>query len=137
MLHAICYISTATKDFTDPEILELLKSWKEKNTRLDIRGILLFSQGHFFQVLEGEKPAVLEVFHSIQLDPRHGGIIQIMGKDIDRGSLDGYIVSHLKENTFSRPEIIGKYCKSVKGMDPETQQQIKTILESFIDTQVL
>ena len=137
MQHAICYISTATRDFTDPEILELLETWGERNGQRDIKGILLYSQGHFFQVLEGEKRAVLEIFHSIQEDPRHDGIIQIMGKDIDRGSLDGYIVGHLKENTFSRPEIIRSYCESVKGMDSETQQQIKTILESFIDTQVL
>lgn len=137
MQHAICYISTATRDFSDTEILELLEAWGEKNGKLDIKGILLYSQGHFFQVLEGKKHAVLEVFHSIQEDPRHEGIIQIMGKDVDRGSLDGYIVAHLKENHFSRPEIIGSYCESVKGMDHETKKQIKTILESFIDTQVL
>lgn len=137
MQHAICYISTATKDFTDPEILELLENWKEKNNRLDIRGILLYSQGHFFQVLEGKKDSVLDVFNSIQVDPRHEGIIQITGKDITRGSLDGYVVEHLTQNKFSRPEIISKYCESVKGMDPDTQQQIRRILESFIDTQVL
>lgn len=137
MQHAICYISSATLDFSDPEILELLEDWKEKNSRLDIKGILLYSQGHFFQVLEGEKRAVLKIFHSIQEDTRHSEIIQVMGKDIARGSLDGYIIDHLKQTTFSRPDLIKDYCESVKGMDPEIQQQIKRVLESFIDTQVL
>lgn len=137
MKHAICYISTATKDFNDVEITELLDKWKEKNSRLNIRGILLYSQGHFFQVLEGEKSAVLSVYHSIQKDTRHMGIIQVMGKDVSKGSIDGYVVSHLKESTFSRPEVIREYCESVEGMDENDQQQIKIILESFIDTQVL
>ncbi len=137
MEHAICYISTATLDFTDQEILELLQSWKEKNSSLNIRGILLYSQGHFFQVLEGEKRAVLGVFHTIQKDSRHKGIIQVMGKDIDKGSVDGYVINHLRQETFSRPDIICSYLESVKGMDRETQQQIKRILISFIDTQVL
>lgn len=137
MQHAICYISTATKDFTDSEIRELLNKWKEKNSRKNIKGILLFSQGHFFQVLEGEKTNVLEMFYAISKDPRHTGLIQIMGKDIYRGSFDDYIVDHLKEGNFSRPKVISEYCESVKGMDPETQQQIKTVLQSFIDTQVL
>ena len=137
MQHTICYISTATKSFSDPEILELLENWKEKNSRLNIRGILLFSQGHFFQVLEGEKRVVLEMFQTIKQDSRHTGIIQVMGKDVEKGSLDGYIVEYLKENNFSHPELIRKYFESVEGMDVETQQQIKRILESFIDTQVL
>lgn len=137
MQHAICYISTATRNFTDSEIWELLTKWKEKNSRQNIKGILLFSQGHFFQVLEGEKTNVLETYYSISKDDRHTGLIQIMGKDISRGSFDDYIVDHLKEGNFSRPKVISEYCESVKGMDPETQQQIKTVLQSFIDTQVL
>ncbi|MEG9327513.1 Sensors of blue-light using FAD [Salinimicrobium catena] len=137
MQHAICYISTATKDFTETGIRELLNKWKEKNNRLNIKGLLLYSQGHFFQVLEGEKTTVMELFNSITTDSRHTGIIQIMGKDITRGSFDDYRVEHLKEGNFSRPKIISEYCESVKGMDPETQQQIKTMLQSFIDTQVL
>lgn len=137
MQHAICYISTATRDFKDVEILELLEEWQEKNSRLNLKGILLYSQGHFFQVLEGEKRTVLKTFRNIQQDMRHTGIIQVLGKDISRGSLDGYRVNHLKESTFSRPELIKNYCESVKGMDPKIQQQIRTILKSFIDTQVI
>ncbi len=137
MQHAICYISTATQNLNDLQIGELMEDWKQKNSKLNLKGILLYSQGHFFQVLEGEKRVVLEIFQTIQMDSRHTGIIQVMGKDVEKGSLDGYIVNHLKQNNFSRPDLIRNYCESVKGMDAETQQQIKRILESFIDTQVL
>ncbi|MHA6279037.1 BLUF domain-containing protein [Salinimicrobium sp. CAU 1759] len=137
MKHVICYISSATKNFNDIEVEDLMDKWQEQNSKLDIKGILLYSEGHFFQVLEGEKKSVLSLFQKIQQDARHTSVIQVLGKDVNRGSLDGYVVEHLKGARYSKPEVIGMYCGSVKGMDPRIQEQIKVILKSFIDTQVL
>ncbi len=137
MQHVICYVSTASPDLNDGNIKKLFDTWQEKNAEKDIRGILLFSEGHFFQVLEGERTAVLNLYNKINLDTRHKGIIQVLGKDIKKGSLDGYLTQDLSEKAFSRPELISSYCESVKGMDDHTQEQIKNILDSFIDTQVL
>ncbi|WP_051205285.1 BLUF domain-containing protein [Salinimicrobium xinjiangense] len=137
MQHAICYISTATREFGNSEIEDLFNAWKERNKKEQIQGILLYSEGHFFQVLEGERTAVLALFNKINKDARHSGIIQVLGKDIQKGSLDGYITEHITSRNFSRPELIESYCESVKGMDSRTQQQIKAILDSFLDTQVL
>ncbi|WP_324720151.1 BLUF domain-containing protein [Salinimicrobium sp. HB62] len=137
MKHVICYISTATKHLDDKEVEALMKEWQEQNSKQNIKGILLYSEGHFFQVLEGEKESVLSLFQEIQQDSRHTSVIQVLGKDVNRGSLDGYVVEHLKSARYSKPEVIGMYCGSVKGMDPKIQEQIKVILGSFIDTQVL
>lgn len=137
MQHAICYISTATDDFDCNDIDELFARWQQKNEDRNIKGILLFSDGHFFQVLEGERTTVLALFNDINKDRRHSGIIQVLGKDIERGSLDGYLTEHLTSGKFSRPDLIRNYCHTVEGMDLRTQEQIKTILESFLDTRVL
>jgi hypothetical protein len=137
MKHVICYISTATKDFNDKEVRDLMQEWRDQNSKLDIKGILLYSEGHFFQVLEGEKKDVLSLFQEIQQDTRHTSVIQVLGKDVSKGSLDGYVVEHLKSARYSKPEVIRMYCGSVKGMDPRIQEQIKVILGSFIDTQVM
>lgn len=136
MQHAICYISTATREFEEQETQKVLGEWQEKNSRQDIKGLLLFSEGHFFQVLEGEKKKVLELYNAIREDPRHSNVIQVIGKDISQGSFDDYIVENLRQSTYSKPELIRQYCESVKGMDSQTQQQIKIILKSFIDTRV-
>lgn len=137
MHHAICYVSNATENFSEAEIDEFFQRWKEKNSKLGIKGILLFSEGHFFQVLEGERTAVLALFNEINKDRKHKDIIQVLGKDIEKGSLDGYLTEHLTAGNFSRPELIREYCGSVKGMDHRTQEQIKTILESFLKTRVI
>ncbi|MGB7786248.1 MAG: BLUF domain-containing protein [Salinimicrobium sp.] len=137
MQHVICYISTATNDLKPEEVQPNLEEWAKMNSSKEIKGILLFSDRHFFQVLEGEKGKVLELFFKIKKDSRHSDIIQVMGKDVDQGSLDHYIVENLQNRYFSKPELIKGYLESVKGMDPGIQRQIKTILESFIDTRVL
>lgn len=137
MQHVICYVSTASAELSDAEIKKLFEKWKEKNSSLDIKGILLFSEGNFFQVLAGEKTKVVDLFSSIMNDPRHTNIIQVMGKDIDKGSLDDYLTDHITLRNFSRPDLIMSYCESVKGMDSGVQEQIKQVLETFIDTRVL
>lgn len=137
MQHVICYISTATDDFKPEDIQPIMEEWEKMNSTKEIKGILLYSDGHFFQVLEGEKGRVLELFFKIKNDSRHTDIIQVMGKDVDKGSLDHYIVENLQNKYFSKPELVKGYLQSVKGMDPEIQHQIKVILESFIDTRVL
>ena len=137
MEHAICYVSTASKEFSNDELRKLFETCKENNSDLDIKGILLFSEGNFFQVLEGQKENVLEIYSRILNDHRHTNIIQVMGKDVDKGSLNGFVTDHITERNFSRPELIESYCESVKGMDSDVKIQIKQILETFIDTRVL
>ncbi|GAB2762273.1 BLUF domain-containing protein [Salinimicrobium soli] len=137
MQHVICYVSTASSELNTSKIEELLEKWQEWNSEKDIKGVLLYSDGHFFQVLEGEKARVLELFVKIKNDPRHNDIIQVVGKDVEKGSLNGYMVDNLHNQRFSKPELIQTYLEAVKGMESQVQQQIKVIMGSFIDTQLL
>ena len=137
MEHVICYVSTATIEPDPLEIQNTMERWKENNSRINVKGILLYSDGHFFQVLQGEKKKVLELYFRIRNDSRHNNIIQVVGKDVEKGSLDGYLVENLKGDRYSKPELLKDYLESVKGMEPEVQQEIKRFLDSFIDTSVL
>lgn len=67
----LTYVSTADKDWTPKDLLELLKSCRTNNSANNITGILLYSNRTFFQVLEGEEAVVSEVFKTIEKDPRH------------------------------------------------------------------
>lgn len=56
------------------EIERLLQTSRARNLRLGITGALLFNEGRFVQILEGEKAAVLDVMESIKRDSRHTDI---------------------------------------------------------------
>lgn len=78
----IVYISGESSPFSSGDLQELLVQSREKNARLGITGLLLYRQGNFMQVLEGEEVAVRAVFHSITLDPRHHRVIAVVQEPI-------------------------------------------------------
>lgn len=67
----LCYASTATRDFTRDDLLQLLSSARKHNADKGITGLLLYQGGHFLQVLEGEAAPVRALFKQICDDPRH------------------------------------------------------------------
>jgi hypothetical protein len=67
------YVSSAVRLFSTAELAELLKKSREKNTAAGVTGILLYRDGNFMQVLEGEEKAVRATYARILRDPRHHG----------------------------------------------------------------
>src|SRR6516165_1512197 len=73
MFH-IAYVSSAVKEFTNQELLDLLKKSRAKNQRLGITGILAYLGGNFMQVLEGDEQSVRHLYETIYEDSRHKDI---------------------------------------------------------------
>lgn len=67
----LTYASTANHEWSSDELLELLKQSRTNNGAKNITGILLYSKGTFFQVLEGEETSVENLYKEIEKDPRH------------------------------------------------------------------
>lgn len=81
----IVYASSATKHFSRSELLALLTKARATNTKLGITGILLYKDGNFIQVLEGEETAVRALYAKIEKDVRHAGIIVLLqGNELER-----------------------------------------------------
>ncbi len=74
----IVYVSSAVRPFSQSELVELLTQSREKNTKLGLTGMLLYKDGNFMQVLEGEEAVVRELLITISKDERHRGIITLM-----------------------------------------------------------
>lgn len=136
MRYAICYVSTAVKDFSVDEVQKIFNHAKQKNISNDVKGLLLYSKGNFFQVLEGDKEFVLPLFSKIEKDPRHHTIIQVVGKDISQGSFDGYEFDIVNKKNKYDPNLLQEYLEPLKGMDEKIQDVVKNMLEVFIDTRV-
>jgi hypothetical protein len=85
MYHYLMYVSYAAKTLSDKDLEKLLTSSREKNESLDITGMLLYIDGKFIQVLEGEKDAINELYSTIVADPRHKKVNKIIeGKTVTR-----------------------------------------------------
>lgn len=77
-LFQLVYVSTATRLLTKEELRDLLKASTRRNARRGITGLLLYKDGNFMQVLEGEEQEVRRLFEKISQDSRHHGVITLL-----------------------------------------------------------
>lgn len=70
------------------EIDDILIRAKSMNTKNKISGILIHSDGNFFQIIEGDKKTVQELYLKIEDDHRHHSLIKIFQKDLNYPSFN-------------------------------------------------
>ena len=84
-MYFLVYASTATKLFSPGELLALLEGSRERNHKRGVTGMLLYKDGSFMQVIEGEKPVVEALFKKLSRDSRHHGILTLLkGHETER-----------------------------------------------------
>jgi hypothetical protein len=71
-------VSSAQKPLSALELRALLEKCNGNNRPRDITGMLLYKDGNFMQVLEGEESVVRSVHNIIAADPRHRGLITLL-----------------------------------------------------------
>ena len=74
MLFHLIYVSTAVEPMSDEALAALLEQSRTRNSRNRITGLLLYKNGHFMQVLEGDEANVMKIFASIERDSRHKNV---------------------------------------------------------------
>ena len=79
----LVYTSTATHQMEEDELLCLLEQARDRNKRQNVTGMLLYGTGSFYQVLEGEKEDVEDIYQSIVKDGRNHSNIVILKNEID------------------------------------------------------
>ena len=83
MPYRLVYSSAATPDLTAAALEKLLERARVRNRARDITGGLVFVDGVFLQILEGEKEVVLGLVKRITLDPRHSRLKVFHEHEID------------------------------------------------------
>lgn len=77
-MFSIIYVSSATRLWTQAELLDLLAWSREHNAALGVTGMLLYKGGNFLQILEGEEEPTRALYERIHRDPRHHGVIVLL-----------------------------------------------------------
>jgi len=80
-MHSLTYVSSAVNLFTQEDLRALLAKSRLNNDRAGITGLLLYKDGNFMQVLEGDRAAVLATKAKIAADPRHRGVLVLLEED--------------------------------------------------------
>jgi hypothetical protein len=83
MLISLIYASNAKHLMNSEELLEILRVSRKNNEERSVTGLLLYKDGNFMQVLEGEEEDVLFIFRKVEKDTRHNAIIVISQEPIE------------------------------------------------------
>lgn len=76
-LFHLAYLSTAATPLALKDLLPILEISRDNNQRTGITGILLYRDGRFVQLLEGEESAVRDLYAVIGKDPRHHDVVTL------------------------------------------------------------
>jgi hypothetical protein len=95
----LVYVSTAKRLMNDQELLDILIKSRSENNAHSITGMLLYSQGTFIQVLEGEKENVDRIFKKIELDTRHKNVIKLINGLIKERNFPGWSMAFASVNS--------------------------------------
>jgi len=103
----LIYVSTAAKRMTKDNLQSILMESLRHNSDHNITGILLYDQGSFCQVLEGDKKDVLSLFKKIKKDNRHFNVITISEKDIQYREFSAWSMRFINLDFYDREMIQG------------------------------
>lgn len=131
MRYAISYVSTATPNSRE-DIQKLLEETRASNLENNISGILLFSEGNFFQVLEGSKDQIKSLYTVIAKDKRHRNLIKIFERPIQEEIYDGYECDFVSEESRISEDKLEYYTQYLKTLDASSRAVAKNVLRAFL-----
>ncbi|NDP28300.1 MAG: blue light sensor protein [Flavobacterium sp.] len=131
MRFAISYVSTAISDLNQDEVAELLEQTEIRNNNEGVNGLLIYSDGNFFEVIEGEETKIKNLFKNIKEDPRHRNIMIVFEKEIDQPLFDDKKANFISNNTKHRQMKVKNFLYYIKDLDESTQKAVKNILSAM------
>lgn len=133
MRYAISYVSSAIEGLSDKEIDRVLYQTKTFNNENDITGLLVYSEGNFFQLIEGEVEVVKDLYYNkIEKDSRHHNIVKFLEKKITEASYDGYYVDKVTSRFEIDRSRMETYINYIKVLKPSVRKPVLKVLESFL-----
>ena len=99
------YVSTATRDLRDEELVSLLDVCRRNNATRGITGVLAYHDRSFVQVLEGPTNSVEALLATIDRDGRHAGMSifdqsKVDGRTFGEWAMGWVRTSHLAQEGF-------------------------------------
>ena len=106
-LSHLIYASSADSKMSDAELRAILERARTVTSQLDITGILLHTDGSYFQVLEGDAEAIDSLYAKITLDKRHTNVVLIVREPIASRSFADWSMGFASVTSKRVAEIIG------------------------------
>lgn len=111
MLVRLVYVSYANSAMSEKEIGEILEKSKANNGKMNISGVLMYSDRYFLQCLEGERKDVNKTYLRIAADTRHSRCMQIEYSQVDSRLFTNWSMEYVAYNGVA-DQLFEKYSEN-------------------------
>ena len=91
----LIYSSAATERMPKSKLYKILLSSRSRNVSRDVTGLLVFVNGVFLQILEGERDVVSALMQTISSDPRHSNVKVFREKEVEQRTFASWRMAYV------------------------------------------
>lgn len=132
-LHQLVYTSKAKPQISFKEITEINTQAKLNNKGKNLTGVLLYQDGCFIQLLEGDKTQIHETYKKISKDRRHNSVKIIVDQPVAKRHFPNWDMT-LKSIQVLDPALATKVISLLKD-EAKDPIEILNALWAFYESQ--
>jgi len=130
----LVYISTAYRLMNQDELLDILAVSRTNNEKNNLTGMLLYGEGTFIQVLEGDEHTLDKTYEIIKADYRHKNIIKMADGIINQPNFPEWSMGFKSASAKELAEVGGfTDPKMLNKLTAEQTSGILGMMKTFAD----
>ena len=126
------YLSQASAPMSADQLLALLMQCRTNNTARGLTGMLLYGNGTFLQVIEGEDAVVDRLVATIEADPRHVGMRRLTRRSIERRQYADWSMGFERVTDDGLRQVDGLRDFSARDFNVETLADRHDVIDSLM-----
>ena len=131
----LVYVSSASHLLKEDELLAILQVSRRNNVKKGLTGMLLYSEGTFIQLLEGEEDDLKSTYRAIEADDRHKNIIKMTEGNNEQRFFPEWSMGFKSANTDEIAEFKGYINPAGKDFIRDNDPRpVINMLKTFADT---
>ena len=132
-LFTLVYTSEASAPLGDRELTEILTTARERNAGLDVTGTLLYHDGYFIQVLEGNRSVIETLYNRIKSDSRHRSVKIMWDGAIEQRQFEDWVMGFRNASGEDLSDLEGYTDWLHSPAEDWTPAQRKTMASALLD----
>jgi len=137
-MRQLLYVSNTVDELGLGDLDQVLTASRRNNAMMGITGLLLFIDGGFLQMLEGEERAVRELYTRITSDPRHRNTRLMLDREVPVRAFPEWSMG-FERPCMDDPETAGMFGvarEAIHGrLSPGTGRIVAMMLQTFYAVQ--
>lgn len=133
-LSHLIYVSASTeRKLGIEEVKKFVNGCRPANESIDVTGMLIFIDGAFFQVLEGDRPVIEALFEKISMDKRHRRVTKLVAEPIPEREFSEWSMglSHLSSSEIAKIPGLKSFFANGNSLLEMEEGRAKELLSAF------